>query len=169
MSELQHPSWTLPLRSGVLILTPCPGAQQVPLNESLRQLKNSGVTALVTLLSDEELQRCGLDSFSDAVKAHDFDWFHLPVPDDDVPGEAFESRWQQAEPLIQQHLDSNSSVAIHCKGGSGRTGLIAARLMLNQGVEAEDAISQVRALRPKAFSLAAQQDYITQFSCSQPE
>jgi protein-tyrosine phosphatase len=164
MSDQQHPVWTLPLPNGALILTPCPGTQQVPLDESLKQLKCAGVTALVTLLSDEELQQCGLANFTDAVKNAGFDWFQMPVPDDDVPGQPFETVWQHSEPRIQRHLASGSSVAVHCKGGSGRTGLIAARLMLAQGVSADEAIARIRELRPKAFSLAAQQDYIAQFA-----
>lgn len=164
MSDQLHPAWTLPLASGALVLTPCPGTQQVPLDESLNQLKDAGVAALVTLLSDEELQQCGLSHFAEAVKNAGFDWFQLPVPDDDVPSQPFETVWQHSEPRIQQHLASGSSVAVHCKGGSGRTGLIAARLMLAQGVGAAEAIARIRELRPKAFSLAVQQDYVAQFA-----
>ncbi len=164
MSEVTHPFWKLPLNNGSLTLTPCPGTQEVSLESSLTQLKEAGVTALITLLSDQEIENAGLERFFEAIEKVGLDSFHLPVPDDDLPGETFENQWQALLPEIEKHLHENNSIAIHCMGGSGRTGLIAGRLMLNQGFAPEEIISQIRALRPKAFSMDVQKHYLHAFA-----
>lgn len=53
--------------------------------------------------------------------------------------------------------------SIHCKGGSGRTGLIAAVLRLQQGLSLEEATRQVQALRPKALQHPVHVRWIGQF------
>jgi protein-tyrosine phosphatase len=45
-------------------------------------------------------------------------------------------------------------------GGSGRTGLFAAHLLLEKGWSLDEIISRVQALRPGAFTKQVQVDYI---------
>ncbi|AEY00215.1 protein tyrosine phosphatase [Oceanimonas sp. GK1] len=160
MSVSFHPSWSLAVEQGTLLLTPCPGTQGVELCESLSQLKAGGATAVITLMTADELHEEGLPDFSRAVKAAGLDWFHLPVPDFGVPGADFEQAWQACHLELQQRLRSGDTLALHCKGGSGRTGMVAARLMLAAGFAPEAAITAIQALRPRAFSYPAQRDYL---------
>ncbi|MGR5542522.1 phosphatase, partial [Vibrio campbellii] len=51
-------------------------------------------------------------------------------------------------------------VAMHCMGGSGRTGLFAAHLLLEKNWPLDKIISEVQALRPGAFTKPVQVDYI---------
>ncbi|EMY8516756.1 dual specificity protein phosphatase family protein, partial [Vibrio cholerae] len=53
-------------------------------------------------------------------------------------------------------------VALHCMGGSGRTGLLAAHLLLEKGWPLESIITQVQALRPGAFTKEVQVQYVHQ-------
>ncbi len=52
---------------------------------------------------------------------------------------------------------------MHCMGGSGRTGLLAAHLLLEKGWELQNIITQVQSLRPGAFTKDVQVEYIKQF------
>lgn len=160
MSVSSHPSWSLPVLQGTLLLTPCPGTQGIALSESLSQLKANGATAVITLMTSAELSHEGLQDFSPAVQAAGLDWFHLPVPDDDLPGADFDQAWHACYLELLQRLQTGEALALHCKGGSGRTGLVAAKLMLAAGHSPEDAIMAIQALRPKAFSHPAQGSYI---------
>ncbi|MFP2769883.1 cyclin-dependent kinase inhibitor 3 family protein [Oceanisphaera sp. KMM 10153] len=160
MSVSSHPSWSLAIQQGALLLTPCPGTQGVELCESLSQLKADGATAVITLMTAAELDEEGLQDYSSAVKAAGLDWFHLPVPDFGVPGADFEQAWAVCHRELQQRLHAGDTLALHCKGGSGRTGMVAAKLMLAAGAAPEDAITAIQALRPRAFSYPAQRDYI---------
>ena len=60
-------------------------------------------------------------------------------------------------------LAADKAVAIHCKGGSGRTGLIAARILIDLGIDRSEAVSLVQALRPKAIQHPAHAGWIAQF------
>ena len=60
-------------------------------------------------------------------------------------------------------LASNKALAIHCKGGSGRTGLFAARLLIEAGMPRREAIAWVQDLRPRAIQKPAHINYINQF------
>ncbi|MEJ2763768.1 cyclin-dependent kinase inhibitor 3 family protein [Photobacterium sp. MCCC 1A19761] len=159
-----HPYWTLPLAgSGQLILTPCPGTKETPLKAALQQLKDAGATAVLTALEPGDLADDGLTALAQACESLGLKWFHLPIEDDCAPGDAFDANWPQANREAQAMLYQGESLAIHCMGGSGRTGLIAARLMLARGVALDTAIAQIQALRPGAFTRQAHLDYIRQF------
>lgn len=159
-----HPYWTLPLDgSGQLILTPCPGAKETPMEAALQQLKEAGATAVLTALEPGDLAEDGLAQLAQACETLGLKWFHLPIEDDCAPGDEFHANWPQANRAAQAMLDQGESLAIHCMGGSGRTGLIAARLMLERGVALDTAIAQIQALRPGAFTRQVHLDYIRKF------
>ncbi|OXY80615.1 tyrosine-protein phosphatase [Oceanimonas doudoroffii] len=160
MSASSHSYWPLPVGQGTLLLTPCPGTQGVDLNESLLQLKAGGASAIITLMSATELNEAGLPDFASAVQSAGLDWFHLPVPDDDLPGDDFDHAWQACSAELLQRLAAGEALALHCKGGSGRTGLVAAKLMVAAGYDAKEAVAAIQVLRPKAFSHPAQRAYI---------
>ena len=50
--------------------------------------------------------------------------------------------------------------SFHCKGGLGRAGMVAARLLVESGYTPEDAIERVRAARPGAIETQAQERYV---------
>ena len=87
-------------------------------------------------------------------------WFHLPIEDDHAPEAAFEQAWTSQSAAILDLLQKGGRLALHCKGGTGRTGLIATRLLLALGWELEPAMAVVKALRPKALTLPAHQAWI---------
>jgi protein-tyrosine phosphatase len=162
MSKHPHYPLSVPNGQGTLLLTPCPGTVEAGVGPSLQQLKAAGATAVVTLLSQEELARSGAEQLPDYCKTQGLDWFHLPIEDERAPGETFARAWTQAGTRIHQHLDAGNAVAIHCKGGSGRTGLLAAQILVERGVPAADAIRAVQAIRPKAFQRPLQRAYVEQ-------
>ena len=55
---------------------------------------------------------------------------------------------------------SGRKVLIHCRGGLGRSGMIAVRLLVEMGEKPADAIKQVRAARPGAIESSDQEKYV---------
>jgi protein-tyrosine phosphatase len=151
VDRFEHPALAAPL-----FFTPCPGTQSTSIDEALLSLKAAGAKAVVTLTPNEEMDRLGVPTLGERCSAHGLAWFHLPIGDDDAPGEIFEAEWTNAWPHIQALIAAGDGVAIHCRGGSGRTGLIAARILTHQGADHALAISAVRSLRPKALQDSAQ-------------
>lgn len=159
-----HPFWALPLNNKAqLLLTPCPGTKEANMHDSLMQLKQAGATAVLTALESGDLPENGVQKLAQECEALGLKWFHLPIEDDCVPGDEFNANWPEANETAQSILDQGDSLAIHCMGGSGRTGLIAARLMLARGEDLKTAIRQIQALRPNAFARQAHLDYIQTF------
>lgn len=146
--------------SGRLIFTPCPGTKDAALADALLTLREAGATALITLMPDEELSQNSVTSLPAQCQALGIEWFQLPVADESVPGADFDERWQQHLPRILALLDADQAIAIHCKGGSGRTGLIAARILMARGVPLTEAVSQVQTLRPQAICHPAHVKYL---------
>ena len=87
-------------------------------------------------------------------------WLHLPIADVSIPNERFEQEWgitgKELRPLLRCRLD----VLVHCRGGLGRTGTIAARLLVELGMEPKQAIASVRAVRPGAMETSDQENFV---------
>jgi ADP-ribosylglycohydrolase len=87
-------------------------------------------------------------------------WYHLPIQDVWVPERNFEDTWDSLGPEIRDLIRSKGKVLIHCRGGLGRSGTIAARLLIEFGSDPEDAINQVRKSRPGAIETRHQEQYV---------
>mgnify|MGYP002631721328 CR=1 FL=1 len=166
MSDLQHPYSVLPVKnsSGKLIFTPCPGLKGVSTSKALSQLKEAGAVALITLMSDSELGQNGLNDFKQQVSDSGLTWFHMPIEDDQAPGIEFESCWRSFHQQIEALLSNGKSIAIHCKGGSGRTGLMAALLLTSRNQAPDEVIKQIQAIRPRSLTLDEHTHYLTQWA-----
>lgn len=151
---------------GHLIFTPCPGSKDASLASALDTLQAAGAEALITLMPEGELEQNQAAELPALCAARNLEWFHLPVADEQVPQDDFASAWAQARERIRVLLDEGRSIAIHCKGGSGRTGLIAARILIDRGLSRAEAIALVQALRPKAIQHPAHVAWIAQFAAA---
>ncbi|WP_440886942.1 cyclin-dependent kinase inhibitor 3 family protein [Vibrio sp. WZ-1] len=157
---MSHPTWQLDLETGALVLTPCPGTKGVELQASLEQLKQQGVEAIVTALDDTELATKDVSALGELTQQLGMKWFQIEIEDDCAPNEDFAAKWQQASPELHAILARGGKVAMHCMGGSGRTGLFAAHLLLEKDWALEDIVREVQALRPGAFTKPVQVEYI---------
>ncbi|MBH1973626.1 MAG: protein phosphatase [Rhodobacteraceae bacterium] len=73
-------------------------------------------------------------------------WRHFPIPDYSTPA----TGWPALSPLIYAELAKGGRVLLHCMGGCGRSGMIALRLMVEAGEDADAALIRLRGLRPCA-------------------
>lgn len=137
----------LPGFAGALLLGPCPGrrketlddaASQAALTEDLSRLAGLGATGLLSLVETKELPR----GFAAAVRAAGLAWTHLPIPDYGVPDTGFMTGWRELD--LARRLREGESWAIHCRAGLGRTGTVAALLLVENGAGAAEAIAQIR-------------------------
>ncbi|UFQ95873.1 tyrosine-protein phosphatase [Pseudomonas wenzhouensis] len=165
---MTHPYDVLkvPGLAGALIFTPCPGTRETTLEAALLALKQAGAAGVITLMPYNELAANGAEQIAQQCQALDLAWYHLPVADEQVPLEAFGEGWRASRLAIVEHLRGGQALAIHCKGGSGRTGLIAARLLIEAGIARDEAIALVQALRPKTIQHPAHVNWINQFDAT---
>ena len=139
---LVHPAF-----EGRIGLTHCPGGRVGPFEAELAEIQASGASALVTLVEGEELTFLGVPSLGELAEAAGLTWYHLPIVDFGVPDSTFERRWADAGPEILERLRAGEAVVIHCYAGLGRTGMIAARLLVDAGEVPRQAMRLVRKAR----------------------
>lgn len=158
-----HPFDILQLETGAFIFTPCPGTKGVGLSQSVADLKAAGAKAIITLMYDEELVKNGAQQLTIECEQAGLSWFQLPILDDDAPNEAFSLAFNKHLNDILAIIKSGGSVAVHCKGGSGRTGLVIGLLMHELGYAKNDIVTQVQAIRPKSLHNPVQRSYFDNF------
>ena len=159
---------------GVIGMCECPGRVEAyglgwdverNLAEDLATIGCFGAAALVTLFEPHEFALLGVSEagFLEGAAAQGYDWHHLPITDMHAPDHRFERGWETAGPALRGLLCAGRIVVFHCRAGLGRTGTIAARLLIEFGATPGDAIAQVRAARSYAIETSRQQVYLEAF------
>lgn len=159
---MKHPYDILQLENGAkLIFTPCPGTRDTTLEEAIKTLADAGATTLITSMPYEELAINNVETLPAVCESRGIKWVHLPVEDDKSPELAFSDQLLKHKAELLGLITDKTTIAIHCKGGSGRTGLTAAVLLLEAGQSWDDVKSQIQLLRPKALSLDVHIDFLS--------
>jgi ADP-ribosyl-[dinitrogen reductase] hydrolase len=160
---------TAPCGSGQIGMTLCPGRRDRhsangewarDLDSDLDVVAAWKPDVLVTLLEHHEFEELGIPDFPMGVAARDIPWMHLPIADGGVPNATFERAWQTAGLELRQILSRGGRILVHCRAGLGRTGTIAARLLVELGLEADTAIKLVRTSRTHAIERGAQERHV---------
>ena len=152
-------SLILPHSGARIGLCPYPG-RSGSLSADLEQLRGWGARGLVTLIEDNEFRPLGVTSLPEQVAALGMHWWHLPIRDRDTPDEDFERRWREVGQQLRAFLNDGISIALHCHGGMGRTGTIAARLLVELGSTPAFAIERVRTARPGSIETREQEAFV---------
>jgi ADP-ribosyl-[dinitrogen reductase] hydrolase len=154
---------------GRIGITFCPGKKQNSaltgawdrdLDKDLDRIQDWGASALVTLTEQHEMDELCVGGMGDAVRRRHIAWHHLPIQDVSIPGASFHAAWEEVGEQLRAQLRRGFDIVIHCKGGLGRAGMIAAKLLVELGYEPEQAISLVRAVRPGAIETDEQYRYV---------
>ena len=127
----------------------------------LDAVRDWGAAAVVSLITDDECDLLSVRDLGAAVRARHMTWLHLPIRDGhSPPADTFERAWTDAGPYLRSLLRSRFDVLVHCRGGLGRAGTVAARLLVELGARPADAIREVRCARPGAIETAGQERHV---------
>ena len=143
---------SLALRGGTLALCPLP----------LTSADRAAVAAfapdlVVSMTRSDEMESLGAGDLPGWFKAHGIGWRHFPVDDYAVPPD--DADWNGLAQAVFSVLDRAGTVILHCRGGLGRSGMVALRLMIDSGEAPDDALTRLRAARPGAVETDAQFDW----------
>ena len=128
-----------------------PGAQQ-PLDDDLAALRQLGIRLLISLTETPT-------SADDAAR-HGIEVIHEPVPDMTAPTQ------HQLRTLVEAgrgSLAGGRAVGVHCAAGMGRTGTVLAAFLVADGRTAEDAMVEIRRLRPGSIETEEQEQAVRAF------
>jgi len=172
-TSLSHPLRidiaTVAAGGGQIGMTLCPGRRdrlsvegpwERDLGADLDVIASWRPSVVITLVEDAEFALLGVPGFAGAVSQKGLPWRHLPIPDAGVPNAAFERAWAVTGAEARNVLLDGGRVLLHCRAGLGRTGMIAARLLVELGEPPEDAIAKVRSARPGAIETSSQERHV---------
>jgi ADP-ribosyl-[dinitrogen reductase] hydrolase len=173
--SLFHQLWIdevkIPNGMGIIGMTLCPGKKlhsavssvwDRDLDGDLKAIQDWGAQALVNLMEEHEYALLRIPDYKEKVKAYPMEFYHLPIQDAHPPDERFIDLWKNAGPRLRQILSSGGKILIHCRGGQGRTGTVAAQLLVELGVQHKEAIKAVRYARSGTIQTLDQENYIYQ-------
>lgn len=158
---MMHPFDILTLDNDAkLIFTPCPGTKGVSVADSLTSFKEAGAQAVITMMTIDELIENKADALPSLCAESGMDWYHLPVEDGCAPEVPFVQAFALQKAILLDLIESGATMVIHCHGGSGRTGLMAAILMLELGYAPAQVKTQIQQIRPKSLTSPVQVNYL---------
>ncbi len=146
--------------TGRIGMMACPGTGGPSLEADLATIRDWGARVVVSLIEAREFEALGVTDLGAHVEALGLDWYSLPLADMAAPDDHFEAAWKCLGAKLLETLSGGGSILLHCRGGLGRTGMIAARLLVELGRTPDTAIAIVRAARPGAIETAAQEAYL---------
>ena len=159
---------TIPGYVGAIGLVACPGvrvSQDVVGNRKhlladIRELQNWGANGLVSLIEPHELKMNKIEELPTLLSDAQIWWKHLPIIDMDIPNQEFENIWAVEGERIRHALRIGERVAIHCYAGLGRAGMIGARILVEMGVDPEQAIRTVRQQNRRRIQTKGQANFV---------
>jgi protein-tyrosine phosphatase len=115
------------------------------LEDELYAWRREGIDAVVSLLTPGEEESLDLNKEARLAKAQGMNFISFPINDREVPA----SQPALTGLLEKMNLDLSSgrNVVIHCRQGIGRTGLVAAALLVMKGWDPSAAVDYVSAAR----------------------
>jgi hypothetical protein len=151
---------------GVIGIALCPGHSgrtdliNRNLSDDLASIISWGADMVLTLMQLHEFSEIGVPKLPKMMRRIGVPWHHLPIIDTKTPDRHFEGSWSTLGPEIIANLKEGAKIFIHCRGGLGRSGTIAARLLVEIGHPPEHAIDTVRLCRSGAIENYEQETYI---------
>jgi protein-tyrosine phosphatase len=156
--------------AGRIGLTIAPGKRDGPLwdrdlDTDLGRLREEyKCNLLVSLMEPHEYDWLGIADLFERASEHGIDTIRFPIEDASVPSPEEMPRFAE---LIQQILSAagaGKTVVIHCRGGLGRSGTIAAACLVALGHPPAQAIERVRDVRPGAVETFTQEQWVQAFA-----
>lgn len=129
---------------GKLAIVPRPRGGDWLVDE-LRDYRAAGLDVLVSLLPEDESEELGLELERSAAISNGLEFLSFPIADMSTP--RLDARAKSFIDDLAQRLEEGKRVGIHCRQSIGRSGMIAAAVLVWRGESPRSAMSAVSSAR----------------------
>ena len=146
----------------ILGMSPMPGRFS-NYYEDLTTLLVWNPALVITLTTLDELKDFNAHNLGDDLSQAGIQWIHLPIEDYGTPDSSDDMASILAIKQALHVLEGKKKVLVHCKGGCGRSGMLALKIMLsskNAGTVDEE-LTRLRTVRPCAIETEEQLEWAT--------
>jgi protein-tyrosine phosphatase len=130
-------------RAGRLAILSRPAAEQ--LADEIAAWGDAGVTAVVSLLEPEEARELGLRLEGELSRGQGIEFTSFPIADRGVPASGAEAIGLARR--LAQLIEAGGTVGVHCRASIGRSGMIAAAILIELGYSEDQALAMIAAGR----------------------
>jgi protein-tyrosine phosphatase len=133
------------------------------LKDDIASWKRANVNAVLSLLTPDEEKNFDLHDEASEVRTQGMEFTSLPIPDRHAPKS--ESKVAEVLERVSCSLSTGKNVLIHCRQGIGRSGLMAACLLVKKGMSPGAAVASVSAARGMSTpETAEQRDWVDHYA-----
>ncbi len=115
------------------------------LEDEINHLKNNEVGVLVSLLEKDEIYELKLNNEEQLCRTKNITYINFPISDRDIPKQDGDT--DKLIDTLTKKIDEGHSVVIHCRMGIGRSSIIAACILLQKGLKADDVVANICKVR----------------------
>ncbi len=133
--------------------------------DDLAGWKRAGIDTVLSLLTPEEEMDLDLRDEGGEAGTLGMEFVSFPIPDRQIPKS--EAKLAQVMERVDGLLSDGKNVVVHCRQGVGRSGLVAACLLVKRGISPGAAVEMVSASRGVPVpETAGQRDWIDHYATS---
>ncbi|TGK82372.1 isochorismatase family protein [Leptospira noumeaensis] len=115
------------------------------LADDLNTIKKEGISHVLSLITEQEYSQYGVSDLKSELNQNGIEQKQVPILDQRVPSL---TQMKEMVEWMDQALVNQHRVLIHCVGGLGRSGTVAAAYLIwKHGLDSESAIQKVRESR----------------------
>jgi protein-tyrosine phosphatase len=113
--------------------------------DEIAALSHEGIDVLVSMLTDDEAQELGLATEREHCESGSITFISIPISDRSVPidKDQFLREANRVAALVRQ----GHFVGVHCRASIGRSAVLAASILIQLGLTANDAFSAIESAR----------------------
>lgn len=100
-----------------------------------------GIHTVVSLLQATEAYEVGLQQEQQYADKYAMDFISYPIADRGLPDSL--TRFSELTARLYQQISEGNNTLIHCRGGIGRTGMVAAGILMHAGFKPEAAFELI--------------------------
>lgn len=146
---------TVSIGRGLLAISELPGLRG-NYTADLKAIRDWAPGLVVSLTTQTEMDEAGSADLGAHLAERGSRWVHLPITDFGTPTESVLTRWPEVSSKARAALAGGGRVLFHCRGGCGRSGMAALRVMIEAGEAPDAALTRLRAVRTCAVETDAQ-------------